>query len=352
MAPAKQLQEYEDKENRSTKASSSHNDDKNDDFLISADPSRYVTLPVHHEKIWRMYQTTLDWFWTVYDVYLANDRDNMNVILSEVQRQCLLDVLTFMLTTHCTTINKDLFMYFMSQVDIKEASYYLGSQADAKKTHSMMFSMLLDELLGANSSKTKEKLISDVMRIPEVRNCLKWAIENTTSASVTFVQKLLTFAALQGIIFAVPFLLFKWIDKQHPSKMPGLSQSNDLIWRDEKLNLSFTCLLFEFVDDEPTEKEVHKIIADAVQHAKNIFTKALPVSTLGLDCKLLEQYIEYSADKILAELKFEKLYHKERPFDWLDEPKIGSFQAKVVTNNVIDMSASFGEAKFSTDLDF
>lgn len=352
MAPAKQLRDSENKENRSTQTGSSHNDDKSDDFLISADPSRYVTLPVHHDNIWRMYQTTLDWFWTAHDVYLANDKDNMNAILSEQQRQCLLEILTFMLATHHTVINKDLFMQLMSQVDIKEASYYLGSQADAKKTHSMMYSLLLDELIGSDHVEPKEKLISDVVRLAEVREFLRWALENTSYASVNFAQKLLAFATLQGIILTAPFLLIKWIDKQHPSKMTGLSQSNDFIWRDEKLNLSFTCLMFEYIDDDLTEKEAHKIIAEAVHHAKNLFTKAFPVSILGLDSQLLEQFIEYSADKILADLSFDRLYNREKPFDWVDEPKIGSFQTKIPNNNVIDMSASFGEATFSTELDF
>lgn len=355
MAPSKQIQEYdnkENKENKSTNTSSSHNDDKDDDFLISADPSKYVTLPVHHEKIWRMYQTTLDWFWTVYDVYLTNDRDNMTAILPEDQTRYVLEILTFMFTSHHAAINKDLFMQFMSQVDIKEASYYLGSQADSKKTHSMMYSMLLDELVGLDKPEDKERLIRDVVQIPEVREFLHWVILGTTSATESFAKRLLTFACLQGIIFTGPFLLLKWLGKQHPSKMLGMNQSNELIWRDEKLNLNFSCMLFEYIDDELTEKEAYKIVGEAVAHAKCLFTKVFPSSTLGLDCQLVEQYLEYSADIILSDLQFSKLYNKEKPFDWADGPKTGASQTKTPINNVIDMSASFGEAKFSTELDF
>lgn len=322
-----------------------------DDILIVADPSKYVTLPVQYQKIWDKYQTTLDWFWTVYDVYIANDRNDMTKTFNDQQSEYILQLLAFMFTSHYTTINKELFMQFMNQVDIKEAAYYFGSQADAKKTHSLMYSMLLDELL-RDEPEMKDKIISGVVSIPEVKDFIRWSILNTTSTTKTFTHRLLTFATLQGIIFTVPFVLFNWIQKQHPSVMQGLKNSNDLIWRDEKLNLSFSCMLFEYIDDDLSVEEAHEIVKDAVFHAKNLFSKALPVTKLGMDCDLMEQFIEHSADKVLSDIRVERLYNKEIPFDWVEEPKTDTYQSKPQVNNVIDMSASFGEAKFSTDIDF
>lgn len=317
---------------------------------IIADPSKYVTLPVQHEKIWRKYQTTLDWFWTAHDVYITNDYENMMTIFNGEQQQYILKLLAFMFSTHCITINKELFMKLMTQVEIKEASYYFGSQADAKKTHSLMYSMLLDELIRGDSTE-RGKLISDVISQPQVRDFLRWSIQSTTSNAKSFAQRLLAFATIQGIIFTGPFVLFKWIQKQHPNMMPGLSNSNDLIWRDEKLNLSLSCMLFEYIDDELTEEEAHDVVREAVLHAKQLFTKVLPVSELGLECDVMEQYIEHSADKILSDIHVARLYNKESPFDWVVEPVTETYQTKATMNNV-DMSASFGEAKFSTELDF
>lgn len=330
-----------------------HDEDKEnaDDFQISADPSKYVTLPVMHEQIWRKYQTTLDWFWTAYDVYITNDHENMMTIFNEEQRQYVVQLLAFMFSAHCTTINKDLFMKLMTQVEIKEASYYFGSQADAKKTHTLMYSMLLDELVRGDGKK-KDELISDIISLPKVREFLRWSIQSTNSEAKSFAQRLLAFATLQGIIFTGPFVIFGWIQKQHPSMMPGLIRSNDLIWRDEKLNLSLSCMLFDYIDDELTEEQAHEIVREAVVHAKNLFTQALPVSKIGLDCEVMEQYIEHSADKILSAIHVAKLYHKESPLDWVVEPVTDTYQSKVPMNNVIDLSASFGEAKFGTDFDF
>lgn len=315
-----------------------------------ADPSKYVTLPVKHEEIWRMYQTTLDWFWTVYDIYMTNDKDNMTKTFDKEQSDYLLKLLSFMFTSHYTTINKELFMQMMNQVEIKEASYFFGSQADAKKTHSMMYSLLLDEL--TSDEKEKTMLIKDVISMPQVRDFIRWSIQSTVSETKRFAQRLFAFATLQGIIFTVPFLLFKWIKNRHPSMMPGLIKSNDLICRDENLNLKFSCMLFAYIEDELSRDEAHEIVRDAVKHAKNIFTNALPVSILGIECQLIEQFIEHSADRVLIDAGISRLYNKECPFDWAEEPKTDTYQSKMPMNNVVDMSASFGEAKFSTELDF
>lgn len=312
-----------------------------DEYQISADPAKYVTLPVQHEKIWRKYQTTLEWFWTVYDIYLTGDREDMSRIFDQDQRQHILKLLAFMFSTHCSTINKDLFMNLMTQVEIKEASYYFGSQADSKKTHCLMYSMLLDELLGEDK---KNELISDVVCVPQVREFLMWSMSSTRQEP--FARRLLSLATLQGIIFQGVFVLIKWIHQRHPDKMSGLSNSNDLIWRDEQLNLSVSCMLFGYIEDQLTEEEAHEIVKRAVFHAKKILTEALPVSILGIECCHMEQFIEHSADKILSDIHVAKLYNKESPFDWVVEPV-----KETRDRGYVDLS-SYGQANFSTDLDF
>lgn len=321
-----------------------------DAMEISADPSKYVTLPVQHEKIWELYQTTLEKFWTVYDVYVVDDRESIKANFTEEQSQYILQLLTFMFATHYTTINKELFMQFMSQVDIKEAAYYFGSQADSKKTHSMMYSMLLDELVQSDQEK-KDKLISDVVGLPQVRDFIKWSIQNTTSSTRSFAQRLLAFATLQGIVYPVCFVLFSYLHNQNPSMMPGLVNSNRLIWRDEKLNLKFSCMLFEYIEDELTEDDARKIVGEAVSHTLNLFTKAMPVSILGMEGALMKQFIEHSADKILTDIRFSKLYNVESPFDWVEEPECENSNKFKATNNSVLVN-SFEAAEFSIGDDF
>lgn len=330
------------------------NKENDEEYPISGDPSKYVTLPVQNEKIWRKYQATLEFFWTVSDIYLTDDRENMMTTFNEEQRHYILQLLALMFTTHHTTITKDLFMQLINQVEIKEASYYFGSQADTKKTHCMMYSMLIDELVRGDT-EARDKLIRDVVKMPQVQDFIRWSIQSTSSQTKSFAQRLLAFATLQGIVFVGPFVLFNWIQKQHPKMMPGLCTSNEYIWRDEKLNLSLSCLLFEHLENEITEEEAHDIVRDAVNQAKILLTQVFPVSKLGMECELMVQFVEHSADKILSEIRVSKLYNKESPFDWVQEPKTETHHSKAPMNNVVighDMSASFGEAKFSTDLDF
>lgn len=324
-----------------------------DSMEILADPIKYVTLPIQFEKLWRKYQTSLDWFWTVYEVNIEKDRPSMLETFNEEQRSYILKVLAFMLITHNTIVKKELFLDLINQVEIKEASYYFGSQADSKKTHSMMYSMLLDELIG--DADKKAQIMSEVARIPEVRDTLKWYVENIVMEDQSFAKRMLTFATIQGILFTVPFILFSWIEKQHPSAMSGLMKSNNLIWRDERLNLSLSTMLFDYIEDAVDESEAMEIVKTAVSHVKNIFTKALPVSILGMDVTLMEQFIELSADTLLYDTNNEKIFKIEKtPFDWIVEPKIDMNEAPI-PNLVLTTSASNGsqnEAKFGLDEEF
>lgn len=320
-----------------------------EDFQIIADPSKYVTLPVQNEKIWDKYQCTLEWFWTVYDVYLASDKGGMMKTYNEEERKCILQLIAFMFAAHHTTITKELFMQLMSQVEIKEASYYFGSQADSKKTHTMLYSMMLDELLKDDNTTSKDKLISEVLSIPHVRDFIRWSIKSTTSSTRSFAQRLFALATIQGIIFEAPLLLFKWLELQHPSVMPGFKEGNELVWRDEKLNTSFSCMLFEFIEDELSQEEAHQIAREAVAHAKNILTESIPVEKLGMSRELFEQYIEYSADKILSSLHLSELYNEKCPFDWFQQPDIEI--AHKPEHKPMELSAINGEGDFNLEVD-
>lgn len=326
-------------------------DDKEnvDDYPISGDPSMYVTLPVQNDEIWKRYQTTLDWFWTAHDVYLENDKRDMTKTFSEEQCQYILKISSFMFTSHCTIVNKELFMQLMNDVGIKEASYYFGSQADTKKTHSMVYSFLLDELV-KDGPVTKDKLIKDVVQIPMVRDFIKWSIHSTNSnTTMSFSKRLLAFTSIQGIIFPGIFVLFSWIRNQHPQMMPGLARSNDLIWRDERLNLSFSCMLFKYIDEKLDETDAQTIVGQATALAKNLLINIFPVSTLGLDCNVVANYIEHSADKVLSNLGFSKLYGANCQLDWLEEPEIALEESRNPDLMSVDLSYRSEKQEFKTD---
>lgn len=316
--------------------------------LLVADPSKYVTLPIQNEKLWRKYQTSLDWFWTVYEINLDRDKSTIGQ-LNEEQRNYINKVLTFMLICHNTLTTKELFLDLVNQVEIKEASYYFSSQADSTKTHRMMYSLILDELIGNGEDKTKMML--EVAQIPEVRDALRWYVESINLENESFAKRMLAFTTLQGIIFNIVFIMFSWLEKEHPSLMPGFIKSNQLIWRDARLSLSFATILFDFIDDKVDDTEAVEIYKTAVKHAKNIFTKALPVSTLGIDCHLMEQFIEHSADSLASDTIHETIFKVEKtPFDWIIEPKVDMNES--CANFVITTNNDEGLGNFELDGDF
>lgn len=303
-------------------------------MLLSADPSKYVTLPVEYEDIWLMYQATLDSFWTVNDIYLAKDSVDFASKFSVDEREFLLKLLGFLFTYHQTVINKELFMKFINNTDIKEATYYFGSQADIKKTHRVMYSMLIDELLGDNIQK-RDELIVDTLSMPSMRDMLKWSIKSTTMESKTFAERLLSFACLQGILLAGPFATIGWIKVKRAGLTPGLCSSNDLISRDEQLNCSFSCLLYKYVEDELSEDRAHEIVQEITSMATVFMTKTLPVSIIGINCVLMRQYIEFAADRLLVDLGYSKVSYSDL------EPQIDSKQTTNAMCSKLIMSLPF-----------
>lgn len=277
------------------------------EFLLSADPSKYVTLPVEYEDIWLMYQESLDTFWTVYDVHIDRDvEDFEGGKLNGEEREFTLRLLAFLFAYHQAVINKQLFMKFINRTEIKEATYYFGSQADTKKTHRMMYSMMIDQLLGDNVQK-RDQLLVDVLKMPAIRQILKWSIMSTTSEDRTFAERLVAFASLQGILLAGPFATIGWIKSKRPGLMPGLCSSNDRISKDEQLNCSFSCLLFKYVEDELTEARAQEIVEEVAHLAIKLLTETLPVSIMGINSALMKQYIEFAADRLLTDLGYSKV---------------------------------------------
>lgn len=325
---------------------------QDDSMEIIADPSKYVTLPIQNERIWRKYEKSLSWFWTVYEVNYDKDRVDMLEVFDPEQCEYLQKLLALMALMHNAVVKKELFLDLINQVDIKEASYYFGSQADSKKTHHMMYTLLLDDLTG--DASTKAKIKNEVEGLQEVREALDWYVKAINMEEESFARRMLTFATLQGIFFLVPFVVLSWLENKYPSKLCGLMKSNNLIWRDERLNLSLSCMLLSEIEDEVEDGEVERIIKTAVHHAKSVFTKALPVSKFGFDTNLMGEFIEHSADIILSETNNKKIYHVETPFDWTVKPRL-ELDDKPVTN-VMTTSAStinaVGEATFDLDNDF
>jgi ribonucleoside-diphosphate reductase subunit M2 len=157
--------------------------------------------------------------------------------------------------------------------------------------------------------------------VPAIRKKADWALRWICDKESTFAQRLVAFAAVEGIFFSGAFASIFWLKKR--GLMPGLTFSNELISRDEGLHTDFACLLFSHLNHRPSKQVVRDIIVDAVKIEQEFLTDALPCSLLGMNATLMKQYIEFVADRLLVALGNEKVYQSTNPFDFMENISLG-----------------------------
>jgi ribonucleoside-diphosphate reductase beta chain len=165
---------------------------------------------------------------------------------------------------------------------------------------------------------------------------------------------LVAFAAVEGIFFSGSFCSIFWMKKR--GLMPGLTFSNELISRDEGLHCEFACLMYSMLENKMTEEEVQKIILEAVEIEKEFVSESLPVDLIGMNSKLMQQYIEFVADRWLNELGYSKVYNTTNPFDFMEmislQGKTNFFEKRVGDYQKAGVMAEKDSQVFSTEEDF
>lgn len=216
----------------------------------------------------------------------------------------------------------------MKEVQTPEARSFYGFQVAIENIHSETYSLLIDTFI--KDTKTKNHLFNAIETIPCVKKKAEWAIR-WINGSESFAERLVAFAAVEGIFFSGSFCAIFWLKKR--GLMPGLCFSNELISRDEGLHCDFAALLYSKLQMKLSKKVVVKIITDAVDAEKEFITEALPVSLIGMNGVLMKQYIEFVADRLIVALGYEKIYNASNPFDWMEmislESKTNFFEKRV-----------------------
>ncbi|CAD6215834.1 GSCOCG00000650001-RA-CDS [Cotesia congregata] len=196
-----------------------------------------------------------------------------------------------------------------------------------------MYSLLIDTYI--KNDKEREYLFNAIETLPCVAKKAEWALNWISNDKATFAERVIAFAAVEGIFFSGSFASIFWLKKR--GLMPGLTFSNELISRDEGLHCDFACLMFKHIVQKPSKQRVTNIIKDAVKIEQEFLTVALPCQMIGMNCDLMCRYIEFVADRLLLELGCEKVYNSENPFDFMEhisldgktnffEKKVGEYQ--------------------------
>jgi ribonucleoside-diphosphate reductase beta chain len=291
-------------------------------------------------------------FWTAEEIDLGSDMKDW-VTLNEGEQHFIKMVLAFFAASDGIVL-ENLAERFLSEVQVPEARCFYGFQLAMENIHSETYSLLIDTYI--KDAQEKNKLFHAIENFDAIKRKADWAMKWIQSDN-SFAERLVAFAAVEGIFFSGSFCSIFWLKKR--GKMPGLTFSNELISRDEGLHCDFACLLYSMLNKKMPQKKIYEIIKDAVEIEKEFVCEALPVSLIGMNAKLMAQYIEFVADRLLVALGYDKIWKVSNPFEWMEmislqgktnffEKRVGEYQKAGVMAGQEDPMGS----AFSLDCDF
>ncbi len=318
--------------------------------ILSENPNRFVLFPIQHDDIWAFYKKQEASFWTAEEIDLSSDLQDWSHKLNDDERHFIKHVLAFFAASD-GIVNENLAENFVNEVQYTEAKFFYGFQIMMENIHSETYSLLIDTYI--KDVAEKNYLFTAIEHMDCVKKKADWALRWIENGS--FAERLVAFAAVEGIFFSGSFCSIFWLKKR--GLMPGLSFSNELISRDEGLHCDFACLLYnEHLERKLPEGTVQKIINDAVAIEKEFVSDALPVNLIGMNAELMCQYIEFVADRLLVALGQEKEFGVENPFPWMDmislQGKTNFFEKRVGDYQKSGVMADRDKQVFSLDEDF
>jgi ribonucleoside-diphosphate reductase beta chain len=280
--------------------------------ILVENPGRFVIFPIEHNDIWEFYKQHQAAFWTAEEVDLTNDIRDWET-LTDNEKYFVKNVLSFFAASD-GIVNENLAENFYREVQYPEAKFFYGFQLAMENIHSLMYSLLIDTYI--NNPKEKDECFNAIDRLPAVQKKAKWALEWIEKAS--FAERLVAFAAVEGIFFSGSFCSIFWLKSR--GIMQGLCNANSLIFKDENLHCDFAIhLLNNHLENKPSEKRIKEILLSALEIEKEFITESLPVSLIGMNSNLMRQYLEFVVDGLLVKMGCSKEFNVEQPFKFMEQ---------------------------------
>jgi len=292
--------------------------------LLESTDERYVMFPLQYADIWELYKKQVDCFWRAEEVDLSKDLTDWAKLTPD-EKHFITMVLAFFAASDGIVL-ENLALRFMGDVQVAEARSFYGFQIAMENIHSEMYSLLIDTYV--NDSVEKDRLFHATSNFPCITKKADWAKKWIADHRSSFASRLVAFAAIEGIFFSSSFASIYWLKKR--GILPGLTFSNELISRDEALHTEFAILLYKKMNSKLSKKRIHEIIKEAVEIETEFITVAIPCKMIGMNCKLMTQYIQFVADRLCVQLGYEKIYNSTNPFDFMElisvESKVNFFE--------------------------
>jgi len=297
------------------------------EMLLTENENRYVMFPIVDADIWKMYKKQMDCFWRAEEIDLSKDIKHWPT-LTDNEQHFIKHILAFFAASDGIVI-ENFGQRFMNEVQLSEARAAYSFQIMMENIHSETYSLLIDTLVKEEREKTK--LFEAINNFPCIKKKADWSIKWINDKRSSFATRLIAFACVEGIFFSGSFCSIYWLKKR--GLMPGLTFSNELISRDEGMHTDFAVLLFSKLEKKPKRSKILDILKDAVEIEKEFICEALPCKLIGMNSKLMSQYIEFVADRLLVQLGYNKCYKTANPFDFMEmislEGKTNFFEKRV-----------------------
>ena len=295
--------------------------------ILKENPNRFVIFPIEYNDIWEYYKQHQAAFWTAEEIDLTGDIRDWET-LSDNERYFIKNILSFFAASD-GIVNENLAENFYREVQYPEAKFFYGFQLMMENIHSLMYSLLIDTYV--SNPKEKDDCFNAIDKLPAVQKKATWALEWIKNAS--FQERLVAFAAVEGIFFSGSFCSVFWLKSR--GIMQGLCNANALIFKDENLHCGFAIhLLNNHVEDKPSEKRIREILLSALEIEKEFITESLPVSLIGMNSNLMKQYLEFVVDGLLVKMGCKKQFNVEQPFKFMEqiavETKGNFFESRTV----------------------
>ena len=321
-----------------------------DSILTDPRNARFTMFPVKYTDLWEMYKQSVASFWTVEEVDLTADVKDWEHSLNDNERFFIETILAFFAASD-GIVMENLAAHFMNDVKISEARAFYGFQIAIENIHSEMYSLLIETYV--KSPERKKTLLESIEEVECVKNKAQWAMR-WIGSNESFAERIIAFACVEGIFFSASFCAIFWLKKR--GLMPGLTFSNELISRDEGLHRDFACALYNHLDHKLDPQVVFDIVKEAVMIEKQFVRDSLPVGVIGMNAKMMEEYVEFVADHLLGQIGLDSEYRfgTENPFNWMEqislqgktiffEKRVGEYQKAGVIGQMNN---------FSLDADF
>lgn len=280
--------------------------------ILQENPGRFVLFPIVHHDLWNKYKQQEACFWTAEEIDLSQDISDWDNKLNKDEQHFVKHVLAFFAASD-GIVNENIAINFVNSVQYTEAKFFYGFQIMMENIHSETYSLLIDTYI--KDKEDQNNLFNAIETIPAIQKKAKWAMNYIDNG--TFVERLIAFAAVEGIFFSGSFCSIFWLKKR--GLMPGLTFSNELISRDEGMHCDYACHLYNnHIENKLSEQKIKDIVCGALEIEKEFILEALPVRLIGMNSELMSQYLEFVTDRLLVALGCSKVFNVTNPFDFME----------------------------------